>query len=640
MEQIDDIFGRGGQLARALEGFHPRRSQLQMAARVAEALAESSTLIVEAGTGTGKTFAYLVPALLSGKRVFVSTGTRTLQDQLFNKDVPLVAAALGRPARIALLKGRANYLCLYRLDRASAQGSFDALAPPRSAALATLQRWAAVTRRGDLAEVPGLNDTDPLWAQVTSTRDNCLGQRCPDFSRCHLVAARREAQEADIVVVNHHLLFADLALKEDGFGDLLGTADAIILDEAHQLPDLATRFFGVQLASRQIENLLADSRAALAAAGVGSTTLQASLKEVEAALNATLAVVPQRAGRLAWDQSGADLESFVLALLASLRAVTTALGDASRDAAVAQCAERAERFAAALEQITEAGGEEGARTVEASGRGFTLTLLPFDIAERFQAIVAQRRMAWIFTSATLTVGDDFSHFSDRMGLSDAPSLRIPSPFDYESQALLYLPENIPAPSAPAYLDAVLGVAERLIEAAHGGAFVLFTSHRALTRAAAVARATWSVLAELPLLVQGESPRERLLQQFREHGDAVLFGTSSFWEGVDVKGEALRLVIIEKLPFAAPEDPLVKARIAHLESIGANPFRDYQLPEAVLALKQGFGRLIRSESDRGVIAICDPRLSTRSYGRTFIASLPVIPITRDLSEARRFLRRAH
>ena len=640
MQEIDEIFGKGGQLDRALEGYRPRRSQARMAARVAEALAGRSSLIVEAGTGTGKTFAYLVPALLSGPRVIISTGTRTLQDQLYSKDLPLVAGAIGMPARIALLKGRSNYLCVYRLGQAGAQGSFGGeLARPRSAMLATIERWARLTERGDLAEVPGLTDADPLWPQVTSTRDNCLGQRCPDYARCHVIAARRQAQEADVVVVNHHLLFADLALKEDGFGDILGTADAIILDEAHQIPDLATQFFGTQLGSRQIENLLADARAALATAGAPITPLAALLREIEGAIGATLAVLPRRAGRVSWDESGAELESFVLALATPLRSLGAALEQTSREAAVVQCAERAAQFAEALEHIALAGAEEGARTVEASGRSFTLGLLPFDISQRFNAIVTQRPAAWIFTSATLTVGSDFSHFAARMGLTAAATEQIPSPFDFETQALLFLPTQMPEPSAPEYLEAVLRVAESLIGASRGGAFLLFTSHRALARAAALARSSWALLAELPLLVQGESPRERLLKDFRELGNAVLFGTSSFWEGVDVKGDALRLVIIEKLPFDSPEDPLVKARIDHLQRSGGNPFRDYQLPEAVLTLKQGFGRLIRSETDRGVIAICDPRLTTRSYGRIFLASLPPITVTRELDEARRFLRRA-
>ncbi|MCC6171977.1 MAG: ATP-dependent DNA helicase [Gammaproteobacteria bacterium] len=637
MQDYDDIFGAEGPLARALPGFAPRRVQMEMAGRVAAALAERGNLIVEAGTGTGKTFAYLVPALLSNARVLISTGTRTLQDQLFAKDLPLVARALGAPARAALLKGRSNYLCRQRLLRAGAQGGLEGFAA-RDPLRARVEAWSEVTRTGDLAEVPGLTESHTLWGQVTSTRENCLGQRCEEFARCHVVAARRAAQEADVVVVNHHLLLADLALKEDGFGDLLGASDAIILDEAHQLPDLAVQFFGERLGSRQVETLLADCRAALLRAGLALATLAPALHAVEQAVAALLAVLPRGLPPMRWEDSGVDLESFALGLAAALVALGAALEAAGSEAEVLQVAERATGLGRALERIALCGEEEGARTVESSGRSCALGLLPFDVAARFAALIGARRAAWIFTSATLSVGDDFSHFATRLGLGAAPTLCIASPFDYESQALLYLPVGMPEPTSSGYVDAVIDASLPLLDAAGGGAFLLFTSHRALARGAARLRERWEWAADLPVLVQGESPRERLLQQFREHGSAVLLGTASFWEGVDVKGEALRLVVIEKLPFASPEDPLVKSRIDFLRRHGANPFRDYQLPEAVLALKQGFGRLIRSEEDRGLIAICDPRLVEKSYGRVFRASLPQMPWTRDAGEATRFLAR--
>lgn len=637
MQDIADIFGADGPLARHLPGFVTRPDQLRMAEAVADALDERRPLVVEAGTGTGKTFAYLVPAMLSGRRVLVSTGTRTLQDQLFAKDVPLVAGAIGSPVRIALLKGRANYLCTYRLARQRAQGALEGITK-RDPMLARIEEWARITASGDLAEVPELSDAHPVWPQVTSTRDNCLGQRCSEFAGCHVVAARRRAQEADLVVVNHHLLLADLALKEDGFGDLLGTADAVILDEAHQLPDLATQFFGLQFGSRQIENVLAEGRAALLRAGGSLAEIGTTARAAEAAVSAALALLPRNGVRQRFEECSEDLASTLLALATAVQEFSVALADASREPAVEQVAARALELARSLERIVGSGENDGARTVESSSRAFSLALLPFDIAERFSGLVQARPAAWVFTSATLSIGGDFSHFASRLGLQDAATQQIDSPFDYETQALLYLPEGMPEPTNPAYVPAVIEATLPLLEASGGGAFLLFTSHRALAQGAQQLRARWDGAADVPLLVQGEAPRERLLREFREHGDAVLLGTASFWEGVDVKGDALRLVVIEKLPFASPDDPLVKARIEFLRRRGDNPFRDYQLPEAVLALKQGVGRLVRSESDRGVIVICDPRLTGKGYGRTFRASLPPMPVTTERAEATKFLRR--
>ncbi len=646
MVDLEDIFGPDGPLQRSLPDFRFRRQQLRMAERVVAAMTNREALVVEAGTGTGKTFAYLVPALLSGKRVLISTGTRTLQDQLFAKDLPMLSAALGRPARVALLKGRANYLCRLRLAQAGEQMALEGMGS-KDRTLARLSRWALTTRNGDLAEVAGLSDSHPIWPQVTSTRDNCLGARCEEFSRCHVAIARRTAQEADVVVVNHHLLLADLALKEDGFGDILGSADAVILDEAHQIPDLATQFFGASFSSRRIENVVRDVQGNVAGAVRHSAELAANgwdgqvseaLRAVSASLASIAIGLPRQQGRFAWAEAPANLGSLVEDLAHSLHDLATQLQAAGEDSPLSNAAERVSELALVVERIAGLDDLDGTRAVEVSARGFTLSLLPFDVATRFQAMIRARPCAWIFTSATLSLGEDFTHFTSRLGLAEAETLKIDSPFNYETQSILYLPQRMPDPQNPAYIDAVIEQALPLIRASQGGAFVLFTSHRALSKAAQILREKWADESPFNLYVQGEAPRERLLKEFREDGFGVLLGTTSFWEGVDVKGEALRLVIIEKLPFASPDDPVVKARIDHLQATGANAFRDYQLPEAALALKQGVGRLIRSEEDYGAVVICDPRLVGKNYGRVFVASLPPMPVTRDPDEALRFLRK--
>lgn len=634
MQDLDELFGPQGPLRRTLAGFTPRRSQLAMARRVALALENRAPLVVEAGTGTGKTFAYLVPALLSRRRVLISTGTRTLQDQLFNKDLPLLAGAIGVPARVALLKGRSNYLCHYRLKQLGGQ---KALPGTRDRTLARIERWAGVTKTGDLAEVPDMGDAHPLWPQVTSTRENCLGARCAEIGRCHVFEARRKAIESDIVIVNHHLLLADLALKEDGFGDLLGSADAVIIDEAHQIPDLATQFFGTRFGSRQVDSLLRDVRQELTLARIPASALAAGIAAVEKALS-VLAEVLRGSPRPDWLAADSPLGDAAQDLSSGLTALASSLEEQDGGAGTAQCAARAAELAGRLDAIVQAEEHEGARNVENTARGFSLSILPFDVSKRFAALATGSRGAWVFTSATLSVGEDFRHFTCRLGLEEAETLAIASPFDFETQALLYLPARMPDPASPAHTQAVIDAAVPLIEASAGGAFVLFTSHRALQRAADLLRARWAELGDFPLLVQGEAPREQLLRRFRESGNAVLLGTSSFWEGVDVKGDALRLVIIEKLPFASPDDALTRARIEHLKSTGGNAFREYQLPEAALALKQGVGRLIRSETDRGVVVICDPRLTDKPYGRVFRDSLPPMPVTRIGAEAETFLRR--
>jgi ATP-dependent DNA helicase DinG len=606
-----------------------------MAAAVGRALLHLEPLIVEAGTGTGKTFAYLVPALLSGRSVIISTGTRTLQDQLFRRDVPMLAKALGLPVKVALLKGRANYLCRHRLELTLQQPSL--LSGERGVArvLARVSRWAATTRSGDLAELTDLPDQSPVWPMITSTRENCLGQECPQFSRCHVIDARRAAQAAEIVVVNHHLLLADLALKEEGFGDLLPGAEAVILDEAHQVPDIAAQFFGQTWSVRQVQILMRDVTAELAAAAVRAPRIIGELAIVEARLDDLRGSYPGGAGRHEW----ANLpESF----LDALAEIETALGDLAKEleglgagAGTASCARRTQGLAAALSALCRVTEEAGLRWVEAAASGLSLHFTPFEIADRLRGYVEARPCAWVFTSATLAIGEDFSHFATRIGLPDARTLHIESPFDYRDQARIYLPRNMPEPQHPEFAVKFIAACAPLLEASGGRAFLLYTSYRGLAEGVAALKARFPQ-PPFPVLVQGQAPREALLNQFRELGNAVLLATGSFWEGVDVKGEALSIVAIDKLPFAAPDDPLLKARLEGIRRRGGNPFYEYQLPQAVLSLKQGVGRLIRDFDDFGVIVLGDPRLKTKGYGKVFLEALPPSPVITDAAAGAQFL----
>ncbi len=606
-----------------------------MAAAVGRALSLLEPLIVEAGTGTGKTFAYLVPALLSGRSVIISTGTRTLQDQLYRRDLPLLTSALGRPAKTALLKGRANYLCRHRLELALQQGSLLGGERGMARDLARVSRWAGTTASGDLSELTDLPEQSAAVPLVTSTRENCLGQECPQFSRCHVIDARRAAQAADIVVVNHHLLLADLALKDEGFGDLLPGAEAVILDEAHQVPDIAAQFFGQVWSVRQAQVLLRDIGAELAAGAVRSPAIAGELAIVEARLDDLRGTFPGGAGRHEW----AALPEAFLEVLPDLE---TALGDLGRElerlgagAGVANGARRAVKLAASLGSLSSMSEESGLRWVEAATGGLSLHFTPFEIADRLRGYVDARPCAWVFTSATLAIGDDFAHFAARIGLADARTLRIDSPFDYRDQARIYLPRDMPEPQHPTHAARFIAACAPLLEAAGGRAFLLYTSYRGLAEGVAALQARFPA-PPFPVLVQGQAPREALLDRFRQLGNAVLLATGSFWEGVDVKGHALSIVAIDKLPFAAPDDPLLKARLEGIRRRGGNPFSEYQLPQAVLALKQGVGRLIRDFDDFGVIVLGDPRLRSKGYGKIFLKALPPSPVITDPAAGASFL----
>jgi ATP-dependent DNA helicase DinG len=639
LKDCEDILGTEGPLARSLPGFAPRAEQVEMARCVAQALAALEPLVIEAGTGTGKTFAYLVPVLLSGRHAIISTGTRTLQDQLYHRDLPAVSAAIGRPVRIALLKGRANYLCRHRLQLASAAPELALQENATTRALGRVAAWSQRTTSGDISELTHLAENHPVWPAVTSTRENCLGADCPQFNDCHVVAARRAAQAADVVIVNHHLLLADLALKEGGFGDLLPGTEAVILDEAHQIPEIAAQFFGASLSARQLLSFVRDTHAELRTAHLGASSLEASLKTLEALSAEFRQELPRTERRVEWSALSAtaierlaDIEQ----QLETLRELLSANGEGA--AGLEHCARRAVELATRCAELRTSDEEAGVRWVEVHALGWTLQFTPFEIAARLHQFITAQACAWVFTSATLAVGDDFSHFTRRIGVPEARTVHIDSPFDYRRQALLYLPEVMSDPSTPGHASDVLQAAWPLLEAAGGRAFILFTSHRALSDGAAWIKSRSRAELPFPVLIQGEAPREQLLRQFRELGNAVLLGTGSFWEGVDVKGQALSLVVIDKLPFAPPDDPVLAARLESIRRHGGKPFYEYQLPQAVLALKQGVGRLIRDAGDAGVVMICDPRLMTRSYGRVFIESLPPMPVTTSLREAVAMLER--
>lgn len=629
------LLDAGGVFESRLPAFAPREEQIRMANAVEQALADGRDLVIEAGTGIGKTLAYLVPALLSGERVIVSTGTKTLQDQLYFRDLPLVCGALGVDADTALLKGRANYLCIYRMNKARADGRL----PSRQAVaeLDALRDWAARTRDGDLSISPVVSQESGLMPFVTSTVDNCLGGECPDFEACWVARARRKAQDADVVVVNHHLLFADMALKQSGFGEVLPGAGAFIVDEAHQAPETASQFFSLTLSTRQVSDLLRDFKAETAdvsgALGVLRDPLEVCRNAVDALQASVADHLPERGSWAQYLTADAPCED--------LRRLDTAISDLCEAASALEgrtrgmdsCIDRAADVAATLDRFDSSSPPDEVRWFERRGKGFALMITPLQVASSFTEFRERLDASWLFTSATLTVDGGFEHFRRQMGLQHAQTLQLDSPFDYANNAVLWLPKGLPEPRDPDFVPLLLEQIEPVLNATRGRAFLLFTSHRALRRAAEWLRER----VEFPLFVQGESPRSLLLEEFRNSGNGVLLGSASFWEGVDVIGEALSLVVIDKLPFAAPDDPVMSARSEQLRSEGENPFMSYYLPQAVIALKQGAGRLIRDVNDRGALVICDPRLLTRGYGMVFLDSLPPMKRVETRDEVEAFFR---
>ena len=626
---LDDVFGAEGALAEHLPGFTHRAAQQRMAELVVEALESGRHAVIEAGTGIGKTFGYLLPVLLLERRAIISTGTHTLQDQLFGRDLPLLGAVVGRPMDVAVLKGRGNYLCWHRLDSALREGTRDA---GTVAALQALDSWGQASDTGDLTELEDIAEDPALRVQVTSTVDNCIGRDCAFFDRCFVLEARRRAQAADVVIVNHHLLLADLALKDSGFGELLPGTDAVIVDEAHQLPDVAQQFFGWSVSTRELESLLRDTFAEARAAGV-LAPVDSEFSAVGRAIVALRSAAARPEGRTPWIAAPAALRDALPDAAESLEALGAALDAlAETSPGVRNCLERCVASAARLREITVVDPSDGLRWFDLTAGGVAVHWTPLDVGAALAARIDAQSGVWVFASATLAVGEDFSHFLQRIGLRAALTGVLPSPFDYERNARLYLPQGLPDPGDELHLETLLAAIWPLVEAARGGAFLLFTSYRALQRAERWLEGRHS---PGPLLVQGRGSRSELQNQFRADGNAILLGTGSFWQGVDVRGRALRLVMIDKLPFAVPSDPLVQARAEAIRRAGGDAFNELQLPQAVLALKQGVGRLIRDFDDRGLIVLGDPRLRTRGYGATFLASLPAMPVLDDLNEALAF-----
>jgi ATP-dependent DNA helicase DinG len=629
---VSDYFAADGLLARTLSGFAPRESQRLMAEAVSATISGAGQLMVEAGTGTGKTFAYLVPALASGKRVIISTGSKALQEQLYNRDLPTLLAAMEYAQPVALLKGRANYLCLHRLDQLLTTSHLQ-----EAEVLADLVRvktFSIDAVSGDVAEIPGLLEQAPILPHVTSTNDNCLGRECPRYDDCYLVRARRKAMDAQLLVINHHLFFADMVVKDTGFAELIPDADVYIFDEAHQLPDIASGYFGESLSSRQLLDVAQEMVLAQRAEAGDMVQLSRAAEALELACREqrlAFGIEPSRGNVRDWVGNplfDRTLQRLKDTLRLCYEVLKLALGRGER---LDHCFERLVEYQGKLERLLQTEQPGAAYWFDTTRIHFSFNLTPLSIAERFNSEVMRAGCSWVFTSATLTVGHEFSHFSQQLGIGQARQLVLESPFAFAQQSLLCVPRGLPDTGFARRATELAQLLTPVINKVPGGVFFLCTSYQSMRQIVEVLRRDVGRL----VLLQGEDNKQRLLHQFVENGRAILVATASFWEGVDVRGAALSCVIIDKLPFTAPDEPLLKARMEDCRLQGGDPFNQLQLPDAVITLKQGVGRLIRDMQDRGVLVLCDPRIVNRPYGATFLQSLPPMPRCRDLAMINRF-----
>lgn len=636
-QSIRQVFEKNGILATQIEGYSERTQQLEMALAIADAIENNAQLVAEAGTGTGKTFAYLVPALLTGGKVIISTGTKNLQDQLYSRDLPNVRDALKVPVTVAMLKGRANYVCHFHLERAEQEGRFASREDAKY--VHVIKTFAENTKTGDKSELNTVPENAMIWASVTSTRDNCLGGDCAYYKDCFVMEARKQALAADVVVVNHHLFFADVMLRDEGVAELLPSANTVIFDEAHQLPEVAGLFFGEDVSTSQLIELARDCTAAYLTVAKDCVELGKVIPALEKAAKDFRLIFAYEGSRLPV-QKALALKGFDEAfnyMQSQLKALEKVLEtQAARDPLLEKCWQRSEALFDLFSRWQSAENNNLVRWVEVFTHSVQLHATPLSVAEGFGKQLNAQPRAWIFTSATLAVKSDFSHYIAQMGLQAAKTAFWDSPFNYQEQALFYVPSEMPDPNSPSYTASVVAAALPVLQASGGRAFVLSTSLRAMREIHALLKEAFIENGiESPLLLQGETSRTELLDRFRQLGNAVLVGSQSFWEGVDVRGEALSVVIIDKLPFAPPDDPVLSARVDKLNAEGKNAFMEYQLPYSVITLKQGAGRLIRDENDRGVLMICDPRLISKAYGKKIWQSLPPFKRTRLLVDVQAF-----